>query len=124
MIHHHAQGFKAKVPMIAIKDGDLSSAAQYPAVFKDFATVRAKYGNLSDLPTRQFLQPMAMGDSVRVPAAGRELDIKYVGMGEIDASGQLEVLFEVNGKARSSFVTPDNPGSHVKRTCILMTSVP
>jgi len=100
---------------IPISDCDLSSAAQYPQVFASFAKMRSKYGDLSVLPTRQFLLPMSIGESVSIPVAGHTMGVKFLGMGELHESGKLEVLFEVNGRAQSSFVTPANPAAHMKK---------
>ena len=104
-------------PSIEIRDVDLSSAAQYPAVFKEYAEMKAKYGDLSVMPTRQFLEPMVPGDSCLIPSrSGVEMSVKYLGTGDYsEATGMLEVLFEVDGQSRSTFVVPKNPAAHTKK---------
>jgi len=60
---------------------------------------------------------MRAGESVKIDVSGRELDVKFVSIGDFDAlSGLMEVHFEVNGRARSSFVTPNNPVSVNKKS--------
>jgi len=120
----HAQ-LAADHPTLAISEGDLSSAAQYPGVFRDFATIKAKYGDLAVLPTRQFLEPMKVGEGCVVPSQeGAEMLVTYMGLGDFNAAtGEVEVRFEVNGKPRSSFVAPKNPAQYQNKAPAVVAAV-
>ena len=85
-----------------VSEADLLSAALYPDVFREYADFRRVHGDVSSLPTRNFLAPMAIGEELAVTIErGKTLIVKLTAVGELDARGQREVFFELNGQPRS-----------------------
>lgn len=83
-----------------IRDVDLSSAAQYPAVFDEFMKNRDKYGDLSILPTRFFLSPLSTGEEINVNIEpGKTLIIKLLAV-SVGGDGEKDVFFQLNGSTR------------------------
>ena len=56
-----------------------SSAALYPAVFREYMEFREQYSDVSVLPTRQYLAPMAIGE---------EIDVEIVSPHFVDPDGE------------------------------------
>ncbi|GAA6002936.1 hypothetical protein JCM10207_001906 [Rhodosporidiobolus poonsookiae] len=86
----------------SITSTDVLSYAMYPKVFEEFRDFTAKYGDLSVLPTRYFLNKPAVGEEIEVVIdKGKTLLIKLVAVSPVNAvTGFREVLFELNGEAR------------------------
>eukprot|EP01102_Stenamoeba_stenopodia_P021734 TRINITY_DN8841_c0_g1_i6.p1 TRINITY_DN8841_c0_g1~~TRINITY_DN8841_c0_g1_i6.p1 ORF type:complete len:323 (+),score=81.33 TRINITY_DN8841_c0_g1_i6:247-1215(+) len=93
-----------------IRDVDLSSAAQYPKVFKDYMEIIKKYGNITNLPTRYFLAPMNIGDEVTFLESGKTFKAKLLRVGELDKDGKYPVQFELNGQAQTISIKPKKAG--------------
>ncbi len=99
-----------------ISDYDLLSAAQYPKVFQEYKQHHVTYGDVTYLPTRQFLQPMEIGEEFTYSdaAAGRanakQYRVKLLQIKPLDAQGHYPVVFEVNGQARHVTIKPSKPG--------------
>jgi len=93
-----------------IRDVDLSSAAQYPKVFKDFMEIKKKFGNITNLPTRFFLAPMNIGDEVTFQENGKSFKAKLLRIGELNKDGQFPVEFELNGQAQTITIKPKKAG--------------
>src|SRR5690606_23620790 len=88
-------------PNDRVRDVDVMSAALYPAVFREYRAHRARYGDVSVLPTRLFLSPMEIGEEVAVDIErGKTLVIVLTAVGELDANGERTVYFELNGQPR------------------------
>ncbi len=88
-------------------DGDMLSAALYPAVFAEYRSVCERFGDLSALPTRQFLAPLDRDEEIAVEIErGKTLIVKLTAVGDLRADGQRAVFFELNGQPRSLLV-PD-----------------
>ncbi|EGV61481.1 pyruvate carboxylase [Yamadazyma tenuis] len=86
-----------------ITESDIASYIMYPKVFEAFKKQLEKFGDLSVLPTRYFLKPCVIGESIEVEIEqGKTLIIKLLAVGEISQqSGTREVFFELNGEMRS-----------------------
>ena len=85
-----------------IRSVDVMSAALYPSVFADFMAFRAQYSDVSVLPTRAFIAPLAINEEIAVEIErGKTLIVKLTAVGELGGNGEREVFFELNGQPRS-----------------------
>ncbi|CCH58779.1 hypothetical protein TBLA_0A09990 [Henningerozyma blattae CBS 6284] len=85
-----------------IDECDVASYNMYPKVYEDFQKIREKYGDLSVLPTKNFLAPPVTGEEIEVTIEqGKTLIIKCQAVGDLNkATGTREVYFELNGELR------------------------
>jgi pyruvate carboxylase len=82
-----------------ISEKDLLSYALYPDVFVDWKEFEAVYGEVSELPTHLFLNPMRPGDEVELEiGTGKILLIKLVSIQDIGEDGTRMVSFEIDGE--------------------------
>ena len=80
---------------------DVISWLLYEKVFEDFAHHRAKYGDVSILPTPHFFYGLKQNEEISVNIeAGKTLIIKYLTTGNANAEGYRTVFFELNGQPR------------------------
>mmetsp|Transcript_27434 Transcript_27434/g.89803 ORF Transcript_27434/g.89803 Transcript_27434/m.89803 type:complete len:1207 (+) Transcript_27434:1-3621(+) len=93
---------KDRYPHFRLTKFDVLSAAIYPKVFDEYVEYLSKFGDLSSIPTRAFLQGLAIDEEIQVELKrGVNVVIKLKAVGELQPSGQREVFFEVNGLPRS-----------------------
>jgi pyruvate carboxylase len=79
---------------------DLMSYLMYPDVFLKYAKARSSYGDLSILPTPQFLYGMKPGEEITLDLEpGKTLIIRLLTVSE-PVAGYRTVLFELNGRPR------------------------
>ncbi|AET38583.1 pyruvate carboxylase 2 Ecym_3071 [Eremothecium cymbalariae DBVPG len=85
-----------------IDECDVASYNMYPKVYEDFCKIKEQYGDLSVLPTRNFLSPPVIGEEIVVNIEkGKTLIIKPQAIGDLNkATGRREVYFELNGELR------------------------
>lgn len=85
---------------------DVASYVMYPKVFEGYKKFTAKYGDLSVLPTRFFLNKPEIGEEFNVELEpGKVLILKLLAVGPIsEQTGQREVFFEMNGEIRQATV--------------------
>lgn len=85
-----------------IDECDVASYNMYPKVYEDFRKIREQYGDLSVLPTKNFLSPPAVGEEIVVTIEqGKTLIIKPQAIGDLNKdTGIREVYFELNGELR------------------------
>ena len=77
----------------------------YPKVFDDFKDFRARYGDVSVLPTTAFFHGLENGEEISIEIEeGKTLFIKLLHVAEPDEKGMRSLTFELNGKARTSMV--------------------
>lgn len=84
-----------------ISDTDVISAALYPKVFKEYQEKLSQYGDVSIIPTQYFLS--APDSDVEFPIElekGKTLVVKLLTVGPINANGQRDVYFLLNGQSR------------------------
>jgi pyruvate carboxylase len=88
---------------VAIDDKQLMSAVMYPKVFDEFMAATTEFGDLTVLPTRNFVEPLEVGEEVELSfGTGKHVVVKLIGVGELDgAAGTRECFFELNGLPRS-----------------------
>ncbi|KAK3718881.1 pyruvate carboxylase [Vermiconidia calcicola] len=81
---------------------DVASYVMYSKVFEDYKKFLDKYGDLSVLPTRYFLNKPEVGEEFYVELEkGKILILRMLAIGPIsEQTGQREVFFEMNGEMR------------------------
>ena len=71
-------------------------------MFKQWQEFKAEFGDITNLPTRQFVTPMTPGTEFAVDIEpGKTLFIKMKAIGEADASGMRDIQFIMNGEPRT-----------------------
>ncbi|KIX06573.1 pyruvate carboxylase [Rhinocladiella mackenziei CBS 650.93] len=95
---------------------DVASFVMYPKVFEDYRKFVNKYGDLSVLPTKYFLNRPEIGEEFNVELEkGKVLILKLLAVGPLsETTGQREVFYEVNGEVRQ--VTIDDTQAAVENT--------
>ncbi|MEO5915627.1 MAG: pyruvate carboxylase [Luteolibacter sp.] len=92
-----------------ISDDDLYSHLMYPQVFADFMAFRAKYDDLSSLPTPAFFYGLHIGEEIEIEIdTGKILIIKLISIGEADSAGRRALFYELNGMPRESIVADNS----------------
>jgi pyruvate carboxylase len=82
-----------------VNEKELLSYALYPKVYIDWKEFQVSFGDVGDLPTPLFLNPLKVGDEVDVSLGpGRDMTVKLVSIQDIRDDGSRIVLFEVNGE--------------------------
>ncbi|HEY8506912.1 MAG TPA: pyruvate carboxylase, partial [Steroidobacteraceae bacterium] len=85
-----------------ITDDDLASYLMYPKVWLDYAADRARFGDVSILPTSVFFYGMEPGQEISADLErGKTLFVRYVTTSEPHEDGTRTVFFELNGQPRS-----------------------
>ncbi len=85
-----------------VRDHDVMSAAMYPQVFRDYRTFRTAHGDVSRVPTLQFLIGLKPGEELMFDIEkGKTLVIVLRTIGELDEDGNRRVFFELNGQPRA-----------------------
>jgi pyruvate carboxylase len=86
-------------------EDDLFSHLMYPQVFSDFVASRAKYDDLSKLPTPAFFYGLQISEEIEVEIdPGKILIVKLISIGEPDDEGRRTLFYELNGMPRESIV--------------------
>ncbi|RMZ78191.1 hypothetical protein DV738_g3984, partial [Chaetothyriales sp. CBS 135597] len=95
---------------------DVASYIMYPKVFEDYRKFVNKYGDLSVVPTKYFLNKPDIGEEFHVELEkGKVLILKLLAIGPLsDERGQREVFYELNGEVR--VVTVDDNKASVEST--------
>jgi pyruvate carboxylase len=95
---------------------DVLSHALYPQVFIDWKAFESVYGEVGNLPTHIFLNPMKQGDEIELEQGpGRSFLIKCVSYGDAKEDGTRVVTFEVNGERWFMPVTDNSVVSESRR---------
>ena len=82
-----------------ISEKDVLSHALYPDVFIDWKAFESVYGEVGNLPTHIFLNPMKEGTEIELETAvGKTFLIKLLSKGQVKEDGTRVVVFEVNGE--------------------------
>ena len=81
---------------------DMASYVMYPKVFEEYRSFQEKYGDLSVLPTKYFLNRPEIGEEFHVELEkGKVLILKLLAIGPLsEETGQREVFYELNGEVR------------------------
>jgi len=92
---------KEKHKQFTISDRDVLSAALYPKVFDEFMATRKKFGDLSIVPTRAFIEGLEIDKELRIEVdVGKQLYVTLKAVGELLPNGNREVFFDLNGIPR------------------------
>jgi pyruvate carboxylase len=84
-----------------ISDFELASYLMYPKVFADYAADRARFGEMSTLPTSVFFFGMQSGQEINIDLErGKTLIVRYVTTSDVHEDGTRTVFFELNGEPR------------------------
>ncbi|HVI49710.1 MAG TPA: pyruvate carboxylase [Candidatus Sulfotelmatobacter sp.] len=85
-----------------ISDNEFASYLMYPKVFRDFAAMTRKFGDVSVLPTPIFFHGMDAGQEVSIAIEkGKSLIVRFLAMSEPDENGERKLFFELNGQPRT-----------------------
>lgn len=81
---------------------DVASYVMYSKVFEDYKKWTSKYGDLSVLPTKNFLNKPEVGEEFHVELEkGKIIILKLLAVGPLsEQTGNREVFFETNGEMR------------------------
>lgn len=81
----------------------------YPKVIEDYLAVCKEYGYMNRLGSHVFFHGLAEGETHRVEIEdGKTLVIKYMGRGEANDDGTVNVAFQLNGVLREVVVPDQN----------------
>lgn len=84
---------------------DFLSYNLYPKVFTNAYNNHVKYGNIMNIPTKNFFYGMDIGEEIMVKLdTGKNILIALVSIAEPDNSGYVGVLFKVNGQMRNVLI--------------------
>ena len=85
-------------------DEDVSAYCLYPKVYSDYNQFVQEFGDVSVLDTPTFFFGMKYGEEIEVELQeGKRLIIKMGSISDVDAEGNREINFELNGQSR--FIT-------------------
>ena len=98
---------------------DLISYAMYPKVYEDFCRHRKEYGYITRMGSHVFFNGMALGETNKINIEdGKTLVIKYLGLGDHNDDGTINVQFELNGMRREVAVPDKNAEAQVKHVTL------
>ncbi len=81
---------------------DFISYKLYPKVFTDAYNNHVKYGNVMNIPTKNFFYGMEIGEEIMVELdRGKNILVSLVSVGEPDENGVVGIFFKVNGQLRN-----------------------
>ena len=81
---------------------DFLSYKLYPKVFTEAYNHQLKYGNVINIPTKNFFYGMEPGEEIIVELdRGKTLLIELISVGEANEDGIAKVFFKVNGQTRN-----------------------
>ncbi|OIQ89445.1 2-oxoglutarate carboxylase small subunit [mine drainage metagenome] len=85
-----------------LSDQEFASYLMYPKVFRDFAAMTRKFGDVSALPTPVFFHGMDPGQEITIELEkGKNLILRFLAMSEADENGERKLFFELNGQPRT-----------------------
>ena len=88
---------------------DIISWCIYPKVTEDYFKSRAEHGYITRLGSHVYFHGLAVGETNRVNLEdGKNLVIKYLGLGDLNEDGTRVVQFELNGVRREVMVKDNN----------------
>ncbi len=84
---------------------DFLSYKLYPKVFTDAYNKHVKYGNVMNIPTKNFFYGMEVGEEIMVELdRGKNILVSLMLKGEPDEAGNVSIFFKVNGQLRNVVV--------------------
>ena len=98
---------------------DLISYAMYPKVYKDFCRHRKEFGYITRMGSHVFFNGMALGETNKINIEdGKTLVIKYLGLGDHNSDGTINVQFELNGMRREVAVRDPNASEQTRQAVL------
>ena len=95
---------------------DLISYAMYPKVYEDFCRHRKEYGYITRMGSHVFFNGMALGETNKINIEdGKTLVIKYLGLGDHNDDGTINVQFELNGMRREVAIRDPNASEKTRQ---------
>ena len=95
---------------------DLISYAMYPKVYEYFCRHRKEYGYITRMGSHVFFNGMALGETNKINIEdGKTLVIKYLGLGDHNDDGTINVQFELNGMRREVAVRDPNASEKTRQ---------
>ena len=84
---------------------DYLSYKLYPKVFTDAYEKHLKFGNVMNIPTKNFFYGMEVGEEIMVELdRGKNVLISLMLKGEPDEAGNVSIFFKVNGQLRNVLI--------------------
>ncbi|WP_411032283.1 pyruvate carboxylase [Spongiimicrobium sp. 3-5] len=84
---------------------DFLSYKLYPKVFTDAYNHHVKYGNVMNIPTKNFFYGMEVGEEIMVELdRGKNILVSLMLKGDPDEAGNVSIFFKVNGQLRNVVV--------------------
>lgn len=84
---------------------DYLSYKLYPKVFTDAYEKHLRYGNIMNIPTKNFFYGMEVGEEIMVELdRGKNVLISLMLKGEPDEAGNVSIFFKVNGQLRNVLI--------------------
>ncbi|MCG7334194.1 pyruvate carboxylase [Sporosarcina sp. ACRSM] len=84
---------------------EVLSYALYPKVFEEYAKMNQQFGDVSVIPTPEFLYGMRLGEEVEIEIEkGKTLIVKLVSIGEPQSDATRVIYFELNGQPREVII--------------------
>lgn len=84
---------------------DFLSYKLYPKVFTDAYNNHVKYGNVMNIPTKNFFYGMDVGEEIIVELdRGKNVLVSLMLKGEPDENGYVSIFFKINGQLRNVMV--------------------
>ena len=92
-----------------VSETDYLSYKMFPKVFEEYKTHRDEYGDVSSIPTLNFLFGLKPGEECEVETApGKTLLIRFLSAGPADELGKRTVFFKLNGQTRNITVQDES----------------
>lgn len=104
---------------------DLISYAMYPKVYEDFCNHRKEYGYITRMGSHVFFNGMQLGETTKINIdEGKTLVIKYLGLGDRNDDGTINVQFELNGMRREVAVRDPHASEQARQAVLADESDP
>ncbi|MRI01317.1 pyruvate carboxylase [Kriegella sp. EG-1] len=88
---------------------DFLSYKLYPKVFTNAYNNHVKYGNVMNIPTKNFFYGMEVGEEIMVELdRGKNVLISLMQRGEPDLDGNVSIFFKINGQIRNVLIKDTN----------------
>ena len=85
-----------------LKITDFLSYKLYPKVFTDAYNNHVKFGNVMNIPTKNFFYGMEIGEEIMVELdKGKDILVSLMLKGEPDEAGNVSIFFKINGQLRN-----------------------
>jgi pyruvate carboxylase len=98
-----------------VKYTDYLSYKMFPKVFEEYWQHYKAYGDVSRVPTKNFLFGMDLNEEVEVEMAeGKTLLIRLLSVGPADKHGKRTVFFKLNGQTRNIAIADKSLGKEKK----------